>query len=211
MLAKKESEVILSKKELKHQWVLWYRGSICAELKKKPRSQSELFIGLARRDGKPNPKTRGHPSLMPPPAAAALEELSREKVVERERSERLIMFRLAGKPAPLVRKPYLASRRPPARTAPAVNKAVRAERWKDRRSDALERSPQKLEDRLVSLDERVSGLQKAVENLEKINFRLDNLDRRLGVFEEQVGKVARSVKAIIAEPRPAASEAGGGD
>lgn len=249
MPAKKKSEVASVKKELRRQWVFWYRGSICAELKKKPRSQSELFIGLARRDGRPNPQTRCHPSLMPPPAATALEELIREKVVERERSERLIMFRLSGKPAPLVRKPRFELRRPSVRTVPAVNKAGRAERWKDRRDCASEKSAKKFSEKLVSLGAqvrqlsrqiRVSGRERARcegvvgrtiqelgsklasmeeqvrdlleigKGLDDISSRLDALEQRLGVFEEQVGRVARSVKAVIAEPRPVASEADGG-
>lgn len=132
--------------------VLRYRDAISSVLKRGPLSQTALFVALARRDRRPNPETRGHPTLMPSAATRALKSLQKERAVLSKKEGRALVFRLADSKHPSV---SIASRRTSKKERPL--KEFRSE---DSAGLSLER-------RVAALEKTCGELRAWKEDLER--------------------------------------------
>lgn len=154
-----------------------------------PVSQSALFIGLARLDGRPNPETRGHPSLLDSAADLGLKELIQEGVVEKSVDVRNITFCLKGrKSASLARVPKATSQA-----------KIQGQLKYPKATFRLLRNTLDTRDHSVDSDSIRKRIDQIEAEISKLKIQVDNLWRRMDDFDRTRTAVIEQMKKSLAD------------
>lgn len=148
-----------------------------------PLSQSALFIGLAKLDGRPHPENRGHPSLLDSAAALGLKELIQEGIVEKSVDGCNITFCLTGRKSAVLARVPKATNQEKIQGRPKSSKI--SLRLLRNTPEAHDRSWDDLVKRIDQIEAGTSDLKKRLDN---ITSSTDDFDRRRALILEKLEK-----------------------